>query len=49
MALARAGHEAVVIGVLAQDSEGDACLAQAQAAGLDTRRVVRREGPAARP
>ncbi|MBR7618721.1 hypothetical protein JKL49_04905 [Phenylobacterium sp. 20VBR1] len=44
VALARAGHEAVVIGVLAQDSEGDACLAQAQAAGLDTRRVVRREG-----
>ena len=45
VALARAGHRAAVLGVVAQDGDGEACLALARAAGLDTRRVVRRPGP----
>lgn len=44
VALARSGHRAAVLSVLADDSDGDTCLALAQAAGLDTRRVVRRAG-----
>lgn len=44
VALLRAGHRVAVGGVVASDPEGDACLALCRAVGLDTRRVIRRDG-----
>lgn len=44
VALARSGHRAAVLSVLADDADGEACLTLTQAAGLDTSRVVRRSG-----
>ena len=44
VALARAGHRAAVCGIVARDPDGDACLALARKAGLDTTHVVRRAG-----
>lgn len=44
VALARAGHQVAVGGVVAADADGDACLALVRAAGLDTRHVLRRDG-----
>ncbi|CAN5795903.1 hypothetical protein BH11PSE1_BH11PSE1_02380 [soil metagenome] len=44
VALARAGHRVALSGVVADDADGNTCLALAQAAGLDTHRVARRSG-----
>ncbi len=44
VALERAGHRVSVCAFVAADAEGDEVVAQAQAAGLDTSRVIRRAG-----
>jgi site-specific DNA-methyltransferase (adenine-specific) len=44
VALARAGHRVALAGFVADDAEGQAALAAAQAAGLDVTRVGRRAG-----
>lgn len=44
VALARAGHTVSLIAMIADDADGDAALAMAEAAGLDVRGVQRRPG-----
>lgn len=44
VALERAGHRACVCAFVAADADGDTVVALAQAAGLDTSRVIRRAG-----
>jgi len=44
VALARAGHRVALVAFVSADADGDAALAGAQAAGLDTAHVRRRAG-----
>lgn len=44
VALARAGHQVALASFVSADADGDAALAAAQAAGLDTAQVRRRAG-----
>jgi sugar/nucleoside kinase (ribokinase family) len=46
VALARAGHGVALAAFVGEDADGDAAVAAAQAAGLDTTRVGRRPGGA---